>query len=384
MRVLYVIDSLAPGGAESSLAEMAPGLVALGIDLHVLPLGSRMDLEPALREAGVVVHHRTRSPGRTANTREVLEVSRAIHPDLVHTTLFEADIAGRSAASILAIPSSTSIVNDSYGASHYAESKALKLHAARALDALTARYAVRFHAISKAIALSVPPRLGIPMEKVVVIPRGRSPERFPYHTTATRAKARATLGIAGDAPVILTLGRLEPQKGIHHLMRALPLVSKQHPGLVTIIAGKDGRSGPALRSQSEQLGSDVRFLGHRTDIPALLSAADIFCFPSEREGFGGVLIEAMAVGCPIVASSIPTSEEVLHHEGEYCGVITHTGDAEDLAHGINAILDNPNLGRSLSERAHSAFLKNFTIDRVTQMMANFLEGPVELSDKQSR
>ena len=311
MRLLYVIDSLAPGGAETSLLEMAPYLTAERIDLHVLPLGARLDLAGGLEDAGAVVHRHGPPHGRAHNLRTALHVIRRVHPALVHTTLFEADIAGRSAARLLNVPSSTSIVSDSYSAAHYAEVQPVKLHAARALDSITAQSAHAFHAISAAIARTVPPRLRISSGKVTVVPRARDPRNYPFTPPGTRVAVRRELGIAPQVPVILGVGRLEPPKGFQHLLRALPAVHAQHPDVVTLIAGAEGMSSKSLRTEAEQLRMDVRFLGHRTDIAALLSAADVLCSPSEREGFGGVLIEAMAVGCPIVASSIATSLEVL-------------------------------------------------------------------------
>ena len=141
MRVLYVIDSLAPGGAETSLAEMAPHLVGRGVDLHVLPLGSRLDLAERLEQGGAVVHRGDVSGGRFGNIRAVLDTLHAVRPTVVHTTLFEADVAGRTAARLGRVPVSTSLVTDSYGPSHRAESVAAKLALARAVDATTARFA---------------------------------------------------------------------------------------------------------------------------------------------------------------------------------------------------------------------------------------------------
>lgn len=373
MRLLYVIDSLAPGGAETSLAEMALGLIANGIDLHVLPLGPRLDLAPALEDAGAIIHRRVARPGRLNNVREVVRVGRAIRPDLIHTTLFEADIAGRVGATILRIPASTSLVNDSYGPSHYAEAPRLKLHLARTLDALTIRRASRLHAITAAIAESVPPRLGYRNAKVEVIPRGRDPQRFPYRTAEVRERVRSCLGVSNEAPVVLGIGRLEPQKGFQHLLRALPLVAEHHPDLVCLIAGKDGRAADSLRAQAASLNVDVRFLGHRTDIADLLSAADVFCFPSEREGFGGVLIEAMAVGCPIVASAIPTTREVLG-DGEF-GALMLTGDHEDLAEKLTLSLNGRDDPSPSAKRAFIAFIEQYASPAVIARMAEFFSNP---------
>ncbi|WP_148236599.1 glycosyltransferase family 4 protein [Intrasporangium calvum] len=368
--MLYVIDSLAPGGAETSLAEMAPEMVSRGVELHIVPLGDRTDLLPELEQAGANVHTQQPPGGRVVNIRRVMHVARRIQPDLVHTTLFEADFAGRIAARALNIPSSSSIVNDSYGPSHYAESTTAKLHAARALDAATARFSTRFHAISAAIAESVPPRLGIPSSRVEVIPRGRDPEKFPFQQEPVRSLTRQRLGIGLGTPVVLVLSRLEPQKGLLVLIRALRTVVRMHPDVVVLFAGREGRAGAALRSESASLMADVRFLGHRTDAAALLTAADVLCFPSEREGFGGVLIEAMAVGCPVVASSIPTTLEVL---GEDIGTITPVGDTRGLADALNRVLSDKPAAAASARRGRARFDELFTTDAVVNQMIDFFE-----------
>lgn len=372
MRLLYVIDSLAPGGAETSLAEMAPGLIARGTNLHVLPLGSRRDLAPRLEEAGAVVHvPRRPNAGRLSNVREVIRIAREIRPDLIHTTLFEADIAGRSAARILRLPASTSLVNDSYDQTHYAESNRIKLHLARALDAVTGRSVTRFHSITTAIATSVPPRLGLAHIPVDVIPRGRDPKRYPPRSLQTRVEVRAELGLDDATPVVLAIGRLEPQKGLEYLLAALPLIAEKVPDVICLIAGKDGRASATLRAQADALSVPVHFLGHRTDIARLLSAADVFCFPSEREGFGGVLIEAMAVGCPIVATAIPTTREVISCDAGHVGLLSPTRNATELAEHAGALLENRSLAEALSEKGRENYTANFTVDRICDQMAGF-------------
>lgn len=369
MRLLYVIDSLAPGGAETSLAEMAQGLAVRGIELHVLPLGPRLDLAPRLELAGAVVHPRASWAGRAGNIHAVIQVARTVRPALVHTTLFESDVAGRVAARMLRLPSSTSLVSDSYGTPHYAEMSTAKLHAARAVDAATARFATRFHAITAAIAQTVPPRLGIPVHLVDVVPRGRDPRAFPFRTASSREQTKRLLGVPSRAPVIVSVGRLEPPKGHQHLLRALPGVVKDHPDVVVLIAGKEGRSSQPLRQAAARLGLDIRFLGHRDDVPALLAAADAFCFPSEREGFGGVLIEALAVGCPVVASALPTTVEILGPDP--VGLMVPVGDADSLGRALSRALSDGAESARLADRGRERFEELFTIDRVDDRMTAF-------------
>jgi len=373
VRLLYVIDSLAPGGAETSLAEMAPHLVQGGLDLHVLPLGRRLDLADRLEAGGAVVHRRATASGRVGNIRAVLDAIRAVRPTILHTTLFEADVAGRTAARLRGVPASTSLVNDSYGASHRAESPAARLALARGADASTARFATRFHAISGAVADAVSPRLGLRRELVDVIPRGRDPRALMFRPDATGHRVRAELGLGDDFPLVLAVGRLEPQKGLQHLIAALPAVRESVPEIVVLLAGKDGRSGPALREQAAASGCEVRFLGHRSDVADLMAAADVLCFPSEREGFGGVLIEALAVGCPIVATGIPTTLEVLGSEEDAVGVVTPVAEPRALAAALVAVLTDPAAAQARARLGRARFEEHFTIERVSHEMVAFFE-----------
>lgn len=370
MRVLYVIDSLAPGGAETSLAELAPGLVARGVELHVLPLGTARDLAPRLEEAGAVLHEPAVRGGRVANVRSVLNVIREIKPDLVHTTLYEADIAGRVAARIARVPSSTSLVNDSYDASHWREAPKLKLLGAWAVDSATARFATSFHSVTLAIAESLPQRLAVDKRRVKVIPRGRDPQRFPFRAAELRERTRESLGLLPTSEVILGVGRLEPQKGFHHLIGAVNELVGTHPEVVVLIAGREGRASEALRSLASRASADIRFLGQRTDVPALLAAADVFCLSSDREGIAGVLIEALAAGCPIVATAVPGALEVLGENGAIATVVP-IGDEKAIARALAATLDEPSSARV--ERGRSRFESEYTIEGIATRMVSFFE-----------
>jgi glycosyltransferase involved in cell wall biosynthesis len=222
-----------------------------------------------------------------------------------------------------------------------------------------------------ALAESVPPRLGIPPEKVDVIPRGRDPRRFPVRTREQRLLVRDMLGVSRDAPVILAVGRQDPPKGLTHLVDAIPGIAKDHPDVVVLIAGKKGSASAELRRRAGELRQDIRFLGHRSDVPSLLAAADVLCFPSEREGFGGVLLEAMAVGCPVVASAIPSSIELLGSGAKSVGIMTPVGDARRLGIALSGVLADPCASEPLSQRARARFERDFTIDAVAQRMAAF-------------
>lgn len=371
MKMLYVIDSLAPGGAETSLAELAEPLVSNGIELHVLPLGPDRSLKSRLVGAGAVVHDVSEAGARIHNIRVVQQLIRRVQPRLVHTTLYESNIAGRIAARLAGLPSSTSIVGDTYGVARAATVNRHKLRAALAVDRATARMAYRFHVVSQALAKSTEQGLKIPRNRIAVIPRGRDPRRFPYRAPGVRSKVRLQLGIPESTPIVLSVGRLERTKGLEFLIDALPRVSERFPELVVLMAGKDGASSGQLRAKAQELKAHVRFLGHRHDIPELMAAADVLCFPSLSEGSPGTLIEAMAVGCAIVASAIPANYEVLGTGLDQIGLTVAAQDPAALADALITTLTAPRDASLRIESGRERFEAFYQASAVAQRMAAF-------------
>lgn len=370
MRLLYIIDSLAPGGAETSLAEMSPYLVDLGIELHVLCLGKHNDLSHRLISAGAQVHYPQRSTGRLSNILSIASLIRAHRPDLVHTTLYEANIAGRVAAFMTRTPVSTSLVGDTYGPHRTKDLNPIRLHLAKQVDRFTARVASGFHAVSTSIAESAIAHLRLNPNRITTIPRGRDPERFPKRTSDTQDRARTLLGIPSDGQMLLAVGRLEPQKGLSDFLDAAALLAEDFPKLTVLIAGKAGAHSQHLKTRASQLSVDIRFLGHRTDIPTLLTAADAFVFPSLTEGSPGSLIEAMAIGCPIVASNIPANMEVLGRDASDFAQVSKVGDPDSMAHGLRQILTGSQSPKA-PEAARNRFEEAFQIQAVAAQMHNF-------------
>jgi ATP-binding cassette subfamily B protein len=228
-----------------------------------------------------------------------------------------------------------------------------------------------FHAVSQSLAARTSQFLRVPGNRIEVIPRGRDPRKYLFRTAGLRESTRSELGIPLDAPTILAVGRMEPAKGQLHLMRGLPVVAAAHPGLVVLVAGKEGASGDDLRSAARGLPADIRFLGHRNDVPALLAAADVLCFPSLREGSPGTLIEAMAVGCPVVASDIPPNYEVLGSGARSAGQLINTQDPQALGDAVNRALANPDFTTHRAQVGRARFEERFTIDAVVTRMADF-------------
>jgi glycosyltransferase involved in cell wall biosynthesis len=370
VRVLYLIDSLAAGGAERSLAALAPAYAERDLRLTVGYLHERPGARAELEAAGAVARPLEGPWGLAGAVRRARRLLEATRPDLVHTTLFEADLVGRAAAGH--VPVVTSLVNDAYGDTQVGAPGMArwKLGAARLLDAASARRVVRFHAISGHVAELMAARLRLPRERIEVVPRGRDPAALGVRSAARREAARAALGVEGGAPLLLAAARHEHQKGLDVLLAALPAIARGAPGARLAVAGRDGNQTPRLRAAAERsgLGGWVAFLGARGDVAELLSAADVFVVPSRWEGFGGVLLEAMALEAPIVASDLPAVREVV---GDDTALLVPPDRPDALAAAVTAALADPAAAARRAGRARERFLAHFTIDRVADGMAGF-------------
>jgi glycosyltransferase involved in cell wall biosynthesis len=370
MRLLYIIDSLFPGGACRSLAAVAPYLVAEGVELDVAYLFERPGLHEEFEAAGARLFPLTGSTrlGRWARAAKLIGRRR---PDLVHTTLFEADVAGRIAGSLGRVPVVCSLVGLPYGPEQLGDPALVgwKVRAAGLVDATTAQTVRRFHALSGHVADVMAVRLRVPRKRIEVVPRGRDPERLGIRTDRRREEARRSLGIGAQEVIVLGAARQEFQKGLDILLDAFPTISKRMPGTRLILCGRDGVSSPALREKAARLGNRVMMLGARDDVFDLMCAADALAVPSRWEPLGGVLLEAMALETPIVASDLPAVREVLD-QGR-CGRLVPPERPEALAEGIVATLSDREGSRRVAGLARDRFLNLYTVDRISPKMMDF-------------
>lgn len=366
--VVIVINGLGTGGAERSLADLLPRLRASGVVGEVVCSYSRDEgVEDQLRATGVKVTHLSSKwfVGRLLELRRRLEEGR---PRLVHTMIIESDLLGRLAAAGTGIPVVTSLVNTSYDPVRLNDRNVSrwKLAIVRFVDGITARrLTAGFHALTEAVAQDAERALGIPRDRITIIGRTRDPDRLGEQTAARRQDMREELGLGDDLEVILSVGRQEYQKGQILLIDAAAMMAASRPQLRVLLAGRSGSYTQAIDERIEHHGLEgvVQSLGHRGDLPDLLSAADIFAFPSLYEGFGGSLLEAMCLGIPAVVSDLPALREV----GGDCVRYVPAGDAALWAHALAELLEDEGLKKELAGCAHKRAREHFEIELVTDM-----------------
>ncbi|HLI56449.1 MAG TPA: MSMEG_0565 family glycosyltransferase [Actinomycetota bacterium] len=194
--------------------------------------------------------------------------------------------------------------------------------------------------------------------EATVVTNGVAVERFAAngHGDAERQGLRHRVG-AGGRFLFLTVGGIEPRKGSLELMEAMGALraSLDPPPMLAVVGGHSFQDHRAYREAALaraaevglEEGRDLVILGTVPDaeLPGWYRAADAFAFPSAKEGFGLVLLEAMAAGLPVVASDIPVFREFL---GDGSALLTRAGDSADLAGGMRRLVTDPLLRRRLA------------------------------------
>jgi glycosyltransferase involved in cell wall biosynthesis len=215
----------------------------------------------------------------------------------------------------------------------------------KALDRhLVGRFASSFASISEADRHRMVEVVGVPAEKVPLMPLGLVPRARPQGRTI-----RDELGIGSDVPVVGTISVLRPQKALHVLLEAFAAVLRARPDARLLVVG-DGPERTSLEALAADLGiaPSVTLLGFRTDVARLLAAFDVFALSSSFEGTPIAILEAMHAARPVVATAVG-GVPVLLDGG--CGLLVPPGDPPALAAALEKVLADPALAESVGRRA---------------------------------
>jgi glycosyltransferase involved in cell wall biosynthesis len=355
LRMLHVITRLDHGGsAENTLLTVA-GLdpECYDITLAVGPtVGDPSPTEIEARRRGVRfvdMPHLVRAPQPTSDVRALRCLQRLLREevwDLVHTHTSKAGILGRWAAHRAGVPG---IVHTPHGHVFYGYYGSVVTGAFIRLERRAANWCHRLVALTAAdredhLRFGV----GAPSQWDVI---HSGVDFAPLSATATdRAAMRMELGIGRQDLVIGTLGRLAAVKGQQDLVRAFSVLLSVVPEARLLLVG-DGEQEVALRSLASDLGVISRcvFGGWRQDVGDVLRAVDIFALPSHNEGMGKALVEAMYLGCPVVATNVGGIPELITDGVE--GLLVAPRDPASLAEALQRLVADVALRQRLGSRA---------------------------------
>jgi glycosyltransferase involved in cell wall biosynthesis len=233
------------------------------------------------------------------------------------------------------------------------------------LDRSTDRWVTRHVCVSEAVAKFSIEQGGLPADKVVVIPNGVDGERFQTATAADLSQ----FGIPPGTPVVLSVGRLDPQKAPLDLLAALRMLAKRRDDFHALFVG-DGPLLGELQSAiaASALNGRVHLLGRRDDVPELMQAASCLALPSLWEGMPNVVLEAMAAGLPVVATEVEGSTELLRPGGESgdFGLLVPPNSPEGMSAALDRVLNTSEEVTAMALASQHHVIEHFTWDSVTK------------------
>jgi glycosyltransferase involved in cell wall biosynthesis len=238
--------------------------------------------------------------------------------------------------------------------------------ACRLGNALADRITVNAEAVASFVATEE----GCRRDKMVLIPNGVNEAALTV--PGDGLAKRSELGISDRTPVVGAVSRLAWKKGMRHLLAAVPRLLEVLADLRVIIVG-DGPLRSELAAQASALGVEkhIAFLGSRSDALELLSTFDVFVLPSEIEGMSNALLEAMAVGRPVVATDVGGNPEVVV-DGE-TGFVVPPADPDRLAAAILKLLQAPDMAREMGAAGRQRVCEEYRVDVMVRRIENLYD-----------
>ncbi|PLQ01557.1 glycosyl transferase family 1 [Cupriavidus pauculus] len=344
MRIMLVTTGLKVGGAEHQVVAMAQAFLAMGHAVAILSLSPGREIDVPSGAHVVELNMRKTPAGMLRALWQAGALVRAWRPDVMHAHMVHANLFARGLTRVAPCPPLVCTAHS------FREGGRLRMAAYRLTDRWTD---ITTH-VSNDGRLGMIAAGGVPASRIIVMPNGIDTERF-QPDPATRQATRAELGFDDGTRVLLNVGRLVPEKAQDTLIRAFARIDPAIPAHL-LIAGNGALRQP-LSDLAASLGiaSRVTLLGQRSDIPALLNAADTFALSSDVEGLPMVLVEALACGCPVVSTDAPGVAEVV---GDL-GTIVRRGDVDALAvalaDALRAGTGTPEMQASRRARVLAAF-----------------------------
>lgn len=355
-RILHFIGSLETGGTENMLLTYLKNTKNEGLEHIVCTVYDRGALRDRFKEAGIRVVS-LNLPNKIMLPLAIFKFSDMIellHPDVVHSYLLQENLIAR----IVCKFKNKKLICGKRDTDRH------KLFLKVWLDRLTIGMA-GMNISNSTAGVNELRSYGVPGKKVLYVPNGK--KVYQLEKIMKKMDAKRKLGFAPEEILLGCVARLYKFKGHEYLIRAMPKVIEENPKAKLLIIG-DGEMKVNLVKIRDKLGlsNSILFLGERKDVPEILSAIDIFVFPSLREGMPGALMEAMAAGLPVIATDIDGNKELIQN-GEN-GILVPVKDSEHLTSAINNLISNPNSMHDFAKNARDTIKNEFGIELMVKKL----------------
>lgn len=357
-RVLQVVETLRPGGAENVVATLAVQLRRDRFEVEVAALVEAGEVAERIVAAGVPLHvigkRRGFDLGALVRLRRLLASGRY---DLIHT---HNPIANHwTVLACRLLPGAPPVVLTEHSI-HYRGRIAWWYPAARAVIGLGNRAIV---GVCEAVTESHRRIDPLNRAKYVTIHNGIDPIA-PLDDRAREA-LRREIGLAAGHRVVGTVGNLRPAKAHADLLAAIPAVFREFPEVRLVVAGAGPMEADLARlAKGLGIAERVHWLGRRSDVPRLLSVFDVFALSSAREGFPVAVLEAASAGVAMVATDVGGVGEVIH-DG-VTGRLVPPGRPDVLGQAIGSLLRDTDAARRMADAARDLYHSRFTAEAMTR------------------
>ena len=351
--IWYMLPSMRLGGSEKHVIGLASGLQARGFDARIVTIFEEGILGPSVRKEGIPFEciHAPQSWGLETLIR-ILGWMRHRPMSILHTYLFGFHVFAGLPAKLLKVPV---ILSSRRELAHWQKARhrwVENLGNGLVDQVICCSEAARQWTLDKEV---------IRPEKLLTIYNGVDLKRFelPFQ----QMEIRTEFGIPRDKPVIGTVANFSYEKGYPYLLEAIERIHHRKPEAWFLLVG----SGP-LEDEMKKMASkspakgQIIFAGNRSDIPRVLAAMDIFVLASLSEGFPNVLLEAMAMARPVVASAVGGIPELV--ESGQDGILVPHRDSRSLAEAVLHLLDDETQATRLRYLAAEKIKTKFSLERM--------------------
>ncbi|HOX27705.1 MAG TPA: glycosyltransferase family 4 protein, partial [bacterium] len=367
VKVLHIITRLDRGGSAMVMDDIVTGIDKNKFETHLL-CGSfngfsdkeadalknscaSFRIEPSLK----------RDPG-FSDVKALFKLYGIIRKggfDIVHTHTSKAGFIGRIAARAARVPV---VIHSTHGHVFYGYFGSLKTKLFILLEKIGAHFCDAVLCLTE-LEIRDHLKLGIGRRRLFeVVHSGVDIKKFASPASPP-SEVRAGLGIKPDATVIGTVARLDPVKGVKHLIDAFGIISSSRNDTILMIVG-DGEERDALEALAADKGLSHRvlFLGFREDVPDLLHSMDIYVQPSLNEGYGKSIVEAMSAGLPIVASDVGGIPFLISNGTN--GLLVPAGNSSALSDALEKIIFSEDMRKNISRNARESVSDIFSVENM--------------------
>lgn len=358
VRILYIIDYWAsPGGTERHLSYLLSSLDSARFQCAVVVFNYQPNaLADAAKSKGIEVIHlpvaRYYTPHALWQACKLFAFIRRRRFDVVQTFHYKADIYGATIARLAGVQY---IVSSKRDAADYKSSFRFFLH--RLVRPITRRYI----AVSAVVAKVIQEKEKVPNDKISIIYNGVNLDAYAVPDEATKAHAKAALGLNADDFVVGMSAWFRPEKDHQLLLDAYMEIARQAPAAKLVLVG----GGPLLEHYRQwvadkQLGDCIKLVGPVGNVDAFLKAFDVACLvPKINEGFSNSVLEKMSTGLPVIVTDIGGNKEAVAH-GEN-GFVIAAGDLKQLVQHLLTLYRDLDLRRRMGHASRQRVEKLFSL-----------------------